>query len=51
MSLMESGQRRIDVVEFVKIAEALEADPRIMFDQLIDEMNIGGGSGVKRNEG
>lgn len=33
---MEAGERRVDVVEFIEIARALGADPKEMFDRLVD---------------
>lgn len=33
---LEAGERRLDVVEFIDIARALEADPARLFAQLID---------------
>lgn len=33
---MEAGERRIDVIEFIEIARALEADPEQLFAQLLD---------------
>lgn len=35
ISLIERGQRRIDVVEFVALARALELDPKVMFSKLL----------------
>ena len=35
ISLIERGQRRIDVIEFVALARALEIDPKAMFSKLI----------------
>jgi len=32
---MEAGERRIDVVEFVEIARALDADPRRLFAKIL----------------
>ncbi|MDQ2654055.1 MAG: helix-turn-helix domain-containing protein [Chloroflexota bacterium] len=32
---MEAGERRIDVVEFIEIARALEADPQQLFAELL----------------
>ncbi|HEX2256392.1 MAG TPA: helix-turn-helix transcriptional regulator [Afifellaceae bacterium] len=31
----EGGERRIDVVEFIAIAQALGRDPRDVFDELV----------------
>ena len=33
---MEAGERRVDVVEFIEIARVLGADPKEMFDRLVD---------------
>jgi transcriptional regulator with XRE-family HTH domain len=35
ISLIERGQRRIDVIEFVALARALETDPQSMFSKLL----------------
>ncbi len=34
VSLFESGQRRIDVIEFFKLARALERDPAELFGEV-----------------
>lgn len=33
---MEAGERRIDVIEFIEIARALEGDPKELFGKLVD---------------
>jgi hypothetical protein len=33
---LETGERRIDVIEFIEIARVLDADPRKLFAQLLD---------------
>jgi hypothetical protein len=33
---MEAGERRIDVIEFIEIARAVGADPRQIFERLVD---------------
>lgn len=40
VSLIERGQRRIDVVEFIDIAKALGARPGALFDEVV--RRIGG---------
>lgn len=35
ISLIERGQRRVDVIEFVALARALEVDPKSMFSKLM----------------
>jgi len=35
VSSYERGQRRIDVLEFLRIVDALEADPRAVFMEII----------------
>ena len=35
VSLIERGQRRIDVLEFIDLAKALEVEPDEMFDRLL----------------
>jgi transcriptional regulator with XRE-family HTH domain len=32
---IEAGERRVDVIEFIAIARALQADPRELFDGLL----------------
>lgn len=38
ISYIERGERRIDVIEFYVIAHALGADPRALFDRIIDQL-------------
>ena len=33
---IEAGERRVDVVEFIEIARALDVDPRQLFGKLIE---------------
>ena len=33
---LEAGERRLDVVEFIEVARALDVDPAKLFAQLID---------------
>jgi len=33
---IEAGERRVDVVEFIEIARALDVDPRQLFAKLIE---------------
>ena len=33
---IESGERRVDVIEFIEIARALGADPKDLFSRLVD---------------
>jgi DNA-binding transcriptional regulator YiaG len=33
----EGGERRLDVVEFIAVAKALELDPKALFDRLMRE--------------
>lgn len=40
VSLVEMGQRRVDVIEFLELARALEADPRALLEAVIQR--IGG---------
>jgi transcriptional regulator with XRE-family HTH domain len=35
VSNYERGQRRLDILEFLKIIEALKADPRKVFDAML----------------
>ena len=32
----EGGERRLDVIEFVQVAQALSVDPRRLFAELLD---------------
>jgi transcriptional regulator with XRE-family HTH domain len=36
VSNYERGQRRIDVLELLRIVDALKADPRIVFSDIVD---------------
>ncbi len=38
VSLFENGQRRIDVIEFFKLASALGRDPRELFGLVADRI-------------
>ena len=44
VSKMERGERRIDVVEFVEICEALGVDPRVAFEDFLARRRNGPGS-------
>jgi transcriptional regulator with XRE-family HTH domain len=35
VSRVETGERRVDVIEFCAIAHALGADPRVLFAELV----------------
>ncbi len=37
ISLIERGQRRVDVIEFVALARALEVEPEAMFAELLTQ--------------
>jgi transcriptional regulator with XRE-family HTH domain len=37
VSSYEAGQRRIDIMEFFLIIEALHADPRVVFGEIITQ--------------
>ena len=37
ISLIEHGQRRVDVIEFVALARALEVEPEAMFAELLTQ--------------
>lgn len=37
ISLIERGQRRVDVIEFVALARALEVEPESMFAKLLTQ--------------
>jgi transcriptional regulator with XRE-family HTH domain len=39
VSLVEGSQRRVDVVEFIQIARALNADPNDLLRQIIDRLD------------
>ncbi|MFT4089611.1 MAG: helix-turn-helix transcriptional regulator [Asticcacaulis sp.] len=38
ISLIETGQRRVDVLEFYAIAKALGMEPRELFDELANKL-------------
>ena len=38
VSLIEGGQRRVDVVEFFRLAKALGRDPRELFGEVADQI-------------
>ncbi len=35
VSLIEKGERRVDLIEFVAISRAMGVDPRDLFDEII----------------
>ena len=37
ISLIERGQRRVDVIEFLALARALEVEPEAMFAELLTQ--------------
>jgi transcriptional regulator with XRE-family HTH domain len=39
ISLVEGSQRRIDVVEFIELANALDVDPSVLLRAIIAKMN------------
>jgi transcriptional regulator with XRE-family HTH domain len=41
VSLIERGQRRVDVIEFFEIARALGADPVALFKELANKVKAG----------
>jgi transcriptional regulator with XRE-family HTH domain len=38
ISLIERGQRRVDVIEFIALAKALKRDPAELFDDALKRM-------------
>ena len=36
VSAYEQGQRRVDLLEFLRIMDALRADPRLVFASIVD---------------
>ena len=38
VSLLENGQRRVDVIEFIRIAEALNIDPVELFASVVERI-------------
>jgi transcriptional regulator with XRE-family HTH domain len=38
ISLLERGQRRVDVIEFIRIAEALNIDPVELFASVVERI-------------
>ena len=41
ISLIERSQRRLDVVEFIEIARALDADPVALLSEILDRLEAG----------
>lgn len=39
VSIIERGQRRVDVLEFVALAEAMEADPGQLFERMTSRLS------------
>ena len=40
ISKVESGERRIDVIEFIEIARALEIDPTKLFSKVVQKTGL-----------
>ncbi|MBQ1499599.1 MAG: helix-turn-helix transcriptional regulator [Sphingomonas sp.] len=38
VSLMEGSQRRLDVVEFIKVAEALDVEPTVLLGEIVGRL-------------
>lgn len=47
ISKIERGERRIDVVEFIELCEAMDVDPAAAFQELIDRRLTPRGGGRK----
>ncbi|WP_242919669.1 hypothetical protein [Caulobacter sp. CCUG 60055] len=41
ISLIERGQRRVDVIEFISLAKALGDDPATLFEHVIRKLSNG----------
>jgi transcriptional regulator with XRE-family HTH domain len=41
VSAYESGQRRLDILEFLRVVEALNADPLAVFPSIIERRSQG----------
>ena len=39
VSIIERGQRRVDVLEFVALARAMEADPGQLFERVVGRLS------------
>lgn len=39
VSLIEKGQRRVDVIEFIRLSRALGHDPQELFSELVKRLN------------
>lgn len=39
ISIIERGQRRVDVLEFVALAKAMKADPTSLFEQVLKRLS------------
>lgn len=48
---IEAGERRIDVIEFIAIAEAIDADPMDLFRQVIRAREDQGPRSIGRDNG
>lgn len=42
VSLIERGQRRVDVIEFIKLAKAMDADPVKLFTEIARQLDAVG---------
>jgi transcriptional regulator with XRE-family HTH domain len=40
ISLLEQGQRRVDVIEFIRLAEALNIDPVELFASVVARIKV-----------
>ncbi|MHA3791619.1 helix-turn-helix domain-containing protein [Rhizorhabdus wittichii] len=38
ISLVEGSQRRVDVVEFIQLAEALDVDPTVLLGEIVGRL-------------
>jgi len=44
VSLIERGQRRLDIIEFIRLAEALDRDPVALFGDIVGRVKTQGGN-------
>lgn len=43
VSLIERGQRRLDIIEFIRLAKALDVEPPKLLDALLSRMSFDSG--------
>jgi hypothetical protein len=51
VSKYETGERRLDVVEYLQVAHALNADPLILIEELAQSLQLHRAQGPARKNG